>query len=62
MSQQHNVEMCCRRISAMSFGVSLGTYERRFSDVLLGCPKYVLLRHLGDLLLRHRWVFCLRLV
>ena len=42
--------------------VSLGTYRRRRKDVLMGRQRYVPLRRLGDIPLRRRWVFHLRLV
>ena len=42
--------------------VSFRTYRRRLRDVLMGGRGYVSLRRLGDIPLRRRWVFHLRLV
>ena len=44
------------------FGVLFGTYKRRRRDVLMGRREYVPLRRLGNVPLRLRWVFHLRLV
>ena len=43
-------------------GVSFETYRRRRRDVLMGRRRYVPLRRLGDVPMRRRWVFHLRLV
>ena len=46
----------------MTLSVSFETYRRRRRDVLMERQRYVPLRRLGDVPLRHRWVFHLRLV
>ena len=43
-------------------GVSFGSYSTRRRDVLMGRRVYVPLRRLGDIPLRRRWVFHLRLI
>ena len=43
-------------------GVLFGTYKRRRRDVLMGGGGYVPLRCLGNVPLRRRWVFHIRLV
>ena len=44
------------------FGALFGTYKRRRRDVLMGRRGYEPLRRLGNIPLRRRWVFYLRLV
>ena len=42
--------------------VSFGSYRRRRRTVLMGRRGYLPLRRLGDVPLRRRWVFHLRLI
>ena len=51
-----------RRATATLLGFSFGSYRRRRRDVLMGRRGYVPLRRLGDVPLRLRWVFHLRLI
>ena len=43
-------------------GASFESYRRRHRDVLMGHCGYKIMRHLGDVPMRRRWVFHLRLV
>ena len=61
-SQQRNSETWWRRTTTTLLGVSFGTYKRRCRDVVMGRRGYVPMRRLGDVPLRHCWVFHLRLV
>ena len=61
MSQQRNSETRWRCTTATLLSVWFGTYRRRRRDVLMGLQRYVPLRSLGDVTLRRRWLFHLRL-
>ena len=61
-SRQRNSETWWRGTTATLLDVSFRSYRRRRRDVLMGRHGYVPLRHLGDIPLRHRWVFHLRLI
>ena len=61
-SRQRNSETWWRRTTATLLGVSFGSYRRRHRDVLMGRCGYVPLRRPGDVPLRRRWVFHLRLI
>ena len=43
-------------------GISFESYRRRRNDVVIGRRGYLLLRHLGDVPMRRRMVFHLRVV
>ena len=62
VSRQRNSETWWRRTTATLLGVSFGSYRRGRIDILMGHRGYVPLRHLGDVPLRRRWVFHLRLL
>ena len=62
MSRKRNIETWWRRTTTTLLGVLFGTYRRRHRDVLMGRRGYVPLRRLGNVALRRRWVFHLRLV
>ena len=62
MSRKRNIETWWRRTTTTLLGVLFGTYSRRHRDVLMGRRGYVPLRRLGNVALRRRWVFHLRLV
>ena len=51
-----------KNVTTRLLGVSFGSYRRRRRDVLMGRRGYVPLRLLGDVPLRRRWVFHLRLI
>ena len=53
--------MWWRHTTTTFLGVLFGTYKRRRRDVLMGRRGYVPLRCLGNVPLRRRWVFHLRL-
>ena len=59
--RQRNSGTWWRHTSATLMGVSFETYRRRRWDVLMGRRSYVTLRRLGDVPMRRRWVFHLRL-
>ena len=57
-----NSDTWWRCTSATLAGASIWNYRRQRRDVLIGRRRYVLLIPFGDLPLRRRWVFHLRLV
>ena len=61
-SRQSNSETWWRRTTATLLGVSFGSYRRRRRDVPQERRGYVLLRRLGDVPLRCRCMFHLRLI
>ena len=61
-SRQRNSETWWRGTTATLLDVSFRSYRRRRRDVLMGRHGYVPLRRLGDVPLRRRWVFHLRLI
>ena len=61
-SGKRNSETCGKRTITTLLDVLFGTYRRRRRDVLMGRRGYVPLRRLGNVLVKRRWVFHLRLV
>ena len=61
-SQQRNSKSWWRRTTATLLVVSFGTYRKRRRGVEMGRRGYVPLRRLGEIPLRCRWMFHLRLV
>ena len=51
-----------KNVTTRLLGVSFGSYRRRRRDVLMGRRGYVPLRRPGDVQLKRRWVFHLRLI
>ena len=62
MCSKRNSETWWRHTTTTFLGVLFGTYKRRRRDVLMGGGGYVPLRCLGNVPLRRRWVFHIRLV
>ena len=60
--RKRNSETCWRRTIITLLGVLFGTYRRRHRDVLMGRRGYVPLKRLGNVPVKRRWVFHLRLV
>ena len=61
-TRKRNCETWWRLTTATLLGFSFGSYRRRRRDILMGRRGYVPFIRLGEVTLRRRWVFYLRVI